>query len=94
MTILTKLSTVLVNFDQFWTEETGQNRFYPVFSILAGRNRFWTAKTQPCQACLWGVPSKKERNGRPMTPTPTINHMNVGLKKVEYGRMVGVFGAI
>ena len=30
-----------------------------------------------------------------MTPAPTINHMNVGLKKkVEYGRKVGVFGAI
>ena len=29
-----------------------------------------------------------------MTPAPTINHMNVGLKKVEYHRMVGVFGAI
>ena len=26
-----------------------------------------------------------------MTPAPTINHMNVGFKKVEYGRMVGVF---
>ena len=26
--------------------------------------------------------------------SPYQNHMNVGLKKVEYGRKVGVFGAI
>ena len=29
-----------------------------------------------------------------MTPAPTINHMSVGIKKVEYARMVGVFGAM
>ena len=29
-----------------------------------------------------------------MTPAPTINHMNVGLKKVEYGRMVGVLSGL
>ena len=47
---LTKLSIiiVLVRFGQFWMEETGQNRFYPVFFILSGRNRFWTEKNQPC----------------------------------------------
>ena len=50
------VSIILSSFGQFWTEETGQNRFYPVFpkkQVLDGRNpTLGSALAQVMACCL------------------------------------------